>query len=146
MASPVVDIDKKDAFSDSPQLPELSSVNELRPSRPPISYSSPSAFLRSFAARNKAVWTRRFALSLLAGQIVSLCITCTNVTTTELQNNRNWALPTTQSVFLYFSLFMVYTPYTMYKYGIKGWAEMVFRDGWKCKQSSLRILFYLKIF
>ncbi|KAK0497203.1 solute carrier family 35 member SLC35F1/F2/F6 [Armillaria luteobubalina] len=131
MASPVVDIDKKDAFSDSPQLPELSSVDELRTSRPPISYYSPSAFFHSFAARNKAVWTRRFALSLLAGQIVSLCITCTNVTTTELQNHRNWALPTTQSVFLYFSLFMVYTPYTMYKYGIKGWAEMVFRDGWK---------------
>jgi len=67
---------------------------------------------------------------LLAGQLVSLCITCTNVTTTELVN-RNWALPTTQTLFLYFSLFVVYTPYTMYRYGFVGWAKMVGRDGWK---------------
>jgi len=32
---------------------------------------------------------------------------------------------------LYFSLFVVYTPYTLYQYGFKGWANMVYRDGWK---------------
>lgn len=69
-------------------------------------------------------------LSLIAGQVVSLCITCTNVTTTELVL-RNWALPTTQTFFLYFSLFVIYTPYTMYQYGMKGWGKMVLRDGWK---------------
>jgi solute carrier family 35 protein F1/2 len=67
--------------------------------RPPILYSSPAAFFQSFGERWKSVWTRRFALALLCGQVVSLCITCTNITTTELVM-RNWALPTTQSFFL----------------------------------------------
>jgi len=67
--------------------------------RPLIVYDSPSAFASSLWRRFRSVWTRRFILSLLAGQVVSLCITCTNVTTTELVS-RNWALPTTQTFFL----------------------------------------------
>ncbi|KAL0580468.1 hypothetical protein V5O48_001538 [Marasmius crinis-equi] len=98
--------------------------------RLPIDYSSPGAFFHSVGLRFSMMWTKRFVLSLLAGQVVSLCITCTNVTTTEL-GKRGWALPTTQSMFLYFTLFLIYTPYTLYKYGFRGWAEMVFRDGWK---------------
>ncbi|KAF8518954.1 DUF914-domain-containing protein [Hysterangium stoloniferum] len=98
--------------------------------RPSISYASVPKFFSSFWARFKSLWTRRFTLALLAGQLVSLCITCTNVTTTELIM-RNWANATTQTFFLYFSLAVVYTPYTMYRYGLKGWAEMVRRDGWK---------------
>lgn len=98
--------------------------------RPPIVYTSFSEFCRSFAVRWNSVWTRRFVLSLLAGQLVSLCITCTNVTTTELVN-RGWTLSTTQGFFLYFCLFITYTPYTIYQYGWKGWANMILRDGWK---------------
>ncbi|KAF8159683.1 hypothetical protein B0H34DRAFT_413627 [Crassisporium funariophilum] len=98
--------------------------------RPPIVYSSPKEFTTSLVARGKSVCTRNFALSLLAGQVLSLCITCTNVTTTELIN-RGWTLSTTQGFFLYFSLFIIYTPYTIYRYGWKGWGKMIFRDGWK---------------
>lgn len=105
-------------------------VAQEAPKHPPIVYSSPGAFVKSFGQRWKSVWTRRFALSLLSGQVVSLCITCTNVTTTELVN-RNWPLSTTQTFFLYFSLFVVYTPYTIYQYGFKGWLNVIFRDGWK---------------
>lgn len=137
--------DKKDlATLDSPQLqqqPTLSAhanANADGPdgstaaavARPPVVFTSPGAFARSFARRVSSIWTRRFALSLLAGQVVSLCITCTNVTTTELVS-RNWVLPTTQTFFLYFSLFIIYTPYTIYQYGFKGWGKMVFRDGWR---------------
>jgi len=111
-------------------VPELLNNNTQAAARPPIEYTSVSAFLASSARRFRSLWTRRFTLSLLAGQLVSLCITCTNVTTTELVN-RNWALPTTQTLFLYFSLFVVYTPYTMYRYGFTGWCKMVARDGWK---------------
>jgi solute carrier family 35, member F1/2 len=86
--------------------------------RPPIDYSSLSAFQRSLWERFRSLWTRRFVLSLISGQVVSLCITCTNVTTTEcaasycpvlhpitrlcqfLVVNRNWSLPTTQTLFL----------------------------------------------
>ncbi|KAF8199015.1 DUF914 domain membrane protein [Pholiota molesta] len=98
--------------------------------RPPIVYSSPKAFAKSFAARWRSVWTRPFILAFLAGQVVSLCITCTNVTTTELVN-RGWTLSTTQGFFLYFTLFIVYTPYTIYQYGFKGWGRVMLHDGWK---------------
>ncbi|KIK60364.1 hypothetical protein GYMLUDRAFT_43666 [Collybiopsis luxurians FD-317 M1] len=120
----------KDSKASDYAAPELESQPFPESKRPPIQFSSPSAFFNSVGDRIRSVLTRRFLFSLLAGQIVSICITCTNVTTTEL-TTRNWALPTTQTVFLYFSLFIIYTPYTMYKYGLKGWAEMVLRDGWK---------------
>ncbi|RDX54274.1 DUF914-domain-containing protein [Polyporus arcularius HHB13444] len=108
----------------------LGGSQQPRSVRPPLDYSSPGAFLASVWRRFASIWTKRFVWSLLAGQVVSLCITCTNVTTTELVG-RNWALPTTQTFFLYFSLFVIYTPYTIYKYGFVGWLKMIFRDGWK---------------
>lgn len=117
--------DKKD-FLDEPANVEV----DAAPTRPPIDYSSVGAFFSSMWRRFVSLWTKRFILSLLAGQLVSLCITCTNVTTTELVN-RNWSLPTTQTWFLYFSLFVTYTPYTIYQYGFKGWGKMILRDGWK---------------
>ncbi|KAF8318755.1 DUF914-domain-containing protein [Clavulina sp. PMI_390] len=98
--------------------------------RPPVDYSSMGAFFTSSWARFKSLWTKRFTYALLAGQLVSLCITCTNVTTTEL-TMRGWAIPTTQTWFLYFSICVVYTPITMYKYGLKGWGRLVLHDGWK---------------
>ncbi|EIW79261.1 DUF914-domain-containing protein [Coniophora puteana RWD-64-598 SS2] len=98
--------------------------------RPPIDWSSFDAFTRTIWDRWESIWTKRFILSLLAGQLVSFCITVTNITTTELVN-RNWTLSTTQTWFLYFSIFSVYTPYTIYQYGLKGWGRMIAKDGWK---------------
>lgn len=116
------------SFAASPEL--LYDASTAAEHRPPIEYTSVGAFLGSSARRFRSLWTRRFTLSLLAGQLVSLCITCTNVTTTELVK-RNWRLSTTQSLCLYFALFVVYTPYTIYRYGFIGWAKVVARDGWK---------------
>ncbi|KAI0091712.1 hypothetical protein BDY19DRAFT_991391 [Irpex rosettiformis] len=128
--SPSLDKQDLEALADpSIVLPVLDSKDEV-PKRPPIDYSSFGGFVRTIWRRFASLWTKRFILSLLAGQVVSLCITCTNVTTTELVN-RNWALPTTQTFFLYFSLFVIYTPYTIYQYGFKGWAKMIARSGWK---------------
>src|SRR5712671_4708833 len=120
--------DKKSSIIDSvpPDLPNVQAV-----ARPAIDYSSFGALCHSTWRRFLSLWTRRFILSLLAGQVVSLCITCTNVTTEELSTG-NWQLPTTQSFFLclaffslvhelsslfsrYFSIFIVYTPYTIYQ-------------------------------
>jgi len=123
--------EKVDNFILAQSTLEAASETPLPQSRrPPIDYRSFSAFLKSSYARFISLWTRNFILSLLSGQLLSLCITCTNVTTTELIN-RNWNLSTTQSFFLYFTLFIIYTPYTMYKYGLKGWGKMVLRDGWR---------------
>ncbi|KAI1796627.1 hypothetical protein LXA43DRAFT_879412 [Ganoderma leucocontextum] len=110
--------------------PENDLGNPIAAARPPLDYSSAGALTVSVWRRFESIWTKRFVWSLLAGQVVSLCITCTNVTTTELVG-RNWALPTTQTFFLYFSLFMIYTPYTIYRYGFVGWLKMILRDGWK---------------
>jgi solute carrier family 35, member F1/2 len=83
-----------------PHLPVLESGHGASPlQRPPIDYSSLGALSSSIWRRFKSLWTKRFTFSLIAGQVVSLCITCTNVTTTEL-NQRNWSLPTTQTLFL----------------------------------------------
>ena len=93
--------DAKKSISDRGSIAATDSAAEMQTlARPPIVYSSPKAFATSFAARWKSIWTRRFVLSLLAGQVASLCITCTNVTTTELVN-RGWTLSTTQGIFLY---------------------------------------------
>ena len=86
-------LDKKRSIDESPldtvrQLPDQTTSDGESTkvahanARPPIDYSSLSAFKKSFWARFASIWTRRFCLSLLAGQVVSLCITCTNVTTT----------------------------------------------------------------
>jgi hypothetical protein len=40
-------------------------------------------------------------------------------------------LPTTQSFFVYFVLCCVYTPWTIYQYGFKAWAKMLYTDGWR---------------
>lgn len=40
-------------------------------------------------------------------------------------------VPTTQTLFLYFFLNLIYTPYTIYRYGFKAWGKMVLTDGWK---------------
>jgi solute carrier family 35 protein F1/2 len=98
MASPVtVDIiddeTKKESISDETPTQEVTSP------RPPIDYTSFPSFAKSVCARFTSLWTKRFIWALIAGQVVSCCITCTSVTTTELVN-RNWALPTTQSFFL----------------------------------------------
>ncbi|CEL61928.1 putative solute carrier family 35 member C320,08 OS=Schizosaccharomyces pombe (strain 972 / ATCC 24843) GN=SPCC320.08 PE=1 SV=1 [Rhizoctonia solani AG-1 IB] len=98
--------------------------------RPLLDYSSFGNFWASVGARTRSIFTRRFVLALLGGQLVSICITCTSVSTTELVN-RGWSLPTTQTFFLYFALFVLYTPYTIYQYGFKGWGNVVIKDGWK---------------
>jgi solute carrier family 35, member F1/2 len=93
-------LDKKDLeATDAASITVPALENDEAAKRPPIDYSSVGAFTRSIGRRFASIWTKRFVLSLLAGQIVSLCITCTNVTTTELVM-RNWALPTTQTFFL----------------------------------------------
>ncbi|KAJ3794634.1 DUF914-domain-containing protein [Lentinula aff. detonsa] len=130
MSSPMVK-DAKDLDYTAPALESQSIIEtSTTAKRPPIKFSTPGAFVNSVSARIRSIFTKRFLFSLLAGQIVSLCITCTNVSTTELML-RNWSLPTTQNVFFYFALFATYTPYTIYRYGFRGWLEMVMRDGWK---------------
>ena len=79
--------------------PTTRSVNTEGISRPRVRFESSSVFFKTLWARFSSIWSKRFILSLLAGQLVALCITCTDVTTTELVR-RGWTLPTTQTFFL----------------------------------------------
>jgi len=99
--------------------------------RPPLVWDSGfAAFRESLVERLRSVFSKRLLWSLFAGQFVSLCITCTSVVTTALVQ-RGFNAPTFQNLFLYFSLMCIYTPYTIYKYGFKGYANLIYRDGWK---------------
>ncbi|CAG8808985.1 10706_t:CDS:2, partial [Racocetra persica] len=73
------------------------------------------------------IFTWKFLLVLLLGQFLSFCITSTIVTNTVL----TIAIPTTQSLFLYITIAIIYTPITIYQYGIKRYGRMLRKKGWK---------------
>lgn len=41
------------------------------------------------------------------------------------------SIPAFQSFFNYVLLNLIYTTYTIYKYGIKGWGKLILKDGWR---------------
>ncbi|KAI9567985.1 solute carrier family 35 member SLC35F1/F2/F6, partial [Boletus coccyginus] len=98
--------------------------------RPSVTFDSPTSFVKSLYARFLSLWTPSFTYAILGGQILSFAVTCSSVTTSELVE-RHWILPCTQTFFGYFSIFIVYIPYTIHKYGLRGWAKVIMRDGWK---------------
>jgi len=76
--------------------------------------------------------TKEFWLILALGQVLALCITGTNTFSTLLVIEGT-SIPAFQSFFNYVLLNFIYTGYTIYKYGFKGWCNMLLKDGWKCE-------------
>lgn len=74
--------------------------------------------------------TKEFWLVLALGQILALCLTGTNTLTTLLVIEGT-SIPAFQTLFNYVLLNLMYTPFTVYKYGFKGWARLIWKDGWK---------------
>lgn len=74
--------------------------------------------------------TRQFYIVLVLGQVLALCLTATN-TFTSLLANLGTSIPAFQSLFNYIILTLVYTSYTIYQYGFKGWVRFLLKDGWK---------------
>ncbi|KAI8086432.1 uncharacterized protein BX664DRAFT_265538 [Halteromyces radiatus] len=66
---------------------------------------------------------------VLLGQVLSLCITGTNVVTTKLSNDYGVSIPTTQTFLVYACLAIVYNSYAIYKRGIRGWLLQFWRRG-----------------
>ncbi|KAG0164179.1 hypothetical protein DFQ28_010699 [Apophysomyces sp. BC1034] len=71
----------------------------------------------------------RFLKVLFLGQLLSLCITGTNVTTTILSTRFSFAAPTSQTFLNYACLAIVYNSYAIYKRGIRGWLLQFWRRG-----------------
>ncbi|MCJ1235656.1 hypothetical protein MMC14_003627 [Varicellaria rhodocarpa] len=69
-------------------------------------------------------------------QILALCITATN-TFSSLLVNQGTSIPAFQTWFNYVLLNAIYTSYTIYRYGFKGWGNLILKDGWKCQNLFL---------
>lgn len=76
--------------------------------------------------------TKDFWLVLALGQILALSLTGTNTLTTLLVIEGT-SIPAFQTFFNYVLLNLIYTSFTLYKYGFQGWARLIWKDGWKCK-------------
>ena len=87
--------------------------------------------------------TPQFWIVLALGQVLSLCDTGTNVFTTELALVP-WSIPTLQNEFNYILMTLVYTTFTIYKYGFKKFFSLLLKDGWRCEYfPNVRPLDYL---
>ena len=95
------------------------------------------------AAVEKQTWreklaffkTRDFWFILALGQVLAICITGTNTLTTLLAEEGN-SIPAFQTLFNYILLNVIYTSYTIYKYGFKKWLHLCIHDGWKCASTE----------
>ena len=63
-------------------------------------------------------------------QVLALCLTATNTFSTFL-NNEGTSIPAFQSFFNYVLLNLIYTSYTIYRYGFKGYLRFLWTWGWK---------------
>ncbi|GJJ73190.1 solute carrier family 35, member F1/2 [Entomortierella parvispora] len=83
---------------------------------------------RAWHHRVSGLFTRKFIIILLLGQLLSLCITATTIFTTYLAQGANpVSIPTTQSFLNYFVLAIVYTAITLHKEGFRGWLKIMRR-------------------
>ncbi|KAL9601562.1 MAG: hypothetical protein Q9219_002396 [cf. Caloplaca sp. 3 TL-2023] len=74
--------------------------------------------------------TRDFYIVLILGQILALCITSTN-TFSSLLVAQGTSFPAFQTFFNYVLLNIVYTSFTLYRYGLRRWCRLLLKDGWK---------------
>jgi solute carrier family 35 protein F1/2 len=74
--------------------------------------------------------TKEFYIIVVLGQLLAIANTSTSTFTTLL-GDENWAIPTFQTLLNYIVLTCIFTPYTIYRYGFKGWLRLCYRDGWK---------------
>ena len=74
--------------------------------------------------------TRNFWIVLILGQVLSLCDTGTN-TFSSLLSAEPWSIPAFQNFWNYVLLNIIYSSFTIYKYGIKSYGKLLLKDGWK---------------
>lgn len=110
---------------------------------PEVVEASPERPIDGTGAGAKKTWRSKFAyfktkdfwFILLLGQILAICITGTNTLTTLLVIEGT-SIPAFQTLFNYVLLNIIYTSYTLYRYGFKKWTRLLLKDGWKCKSLS----------
>lgn len=86
-------------------------------------------------AEEKSGWfsylkTRNFYIVLVLGQVLAVCTTGTN-TFSSLLAEEPFSIPAFQTFWNYVLLNLIYTSWTIYKYGFKGYGNMLLTQGWK---------------
>jgi len=76
-----------------------------------------------------SVMTRSFLITLLLGQTLSICLTIGNAASTALTTFYQISMPTTQTLFNYVTIAIIYTSYNIYKNGFRQWLN-VLRKRW----------------
>ncbi|KAI8875640.1 DUF914-domain-containing protein [Backusella circina FSU 941] len=94
-------------------------------SEQPISTSARKAIKERFAFLKNP----RFYKVLVLGQVLSLCITGTNVISTKLNVSYQFAAPTIQTFLIYACLAVVYNSIAIYKRGWRGWLRQFWKRG-----------------
>ncbi|MCJ1287311.1 hypothetical protein MMC26_006659 [Xylographa opegraphella] len=84
--------------------------------------------------------TKQFYIVLILGQVLSLCLTATNTFSSLLANNGN-SIPAFQTWFNYVLLNLIYTSYTIYRYGFKGYCRFLWTHGWKYDRLDIILSF-----
>jgi solute carrier family 35, member F1/2 len=105
-------------ITDAHGIPEV--IEDTTPDVPEKSWKAKFAYFK----------TKDFWFVLALGQILAVCITGTN-TLTSLLVEEHTSIPAFQTLFNYILLNLIYTSYTLYKYGFAKWSRMVLKDGWK---------------
>jgi solute carrier family 35 protein F1/2 len=99
------------------QEPELSTADPMR---------KRDRIRRSF----RFLTTPHFWIIVIHGQVLSWCMVSTNTLTTFMTDEGN-NIPAFQTLFNYALLCLIFTPYTIYRYGFKKWFKVLYKDGWK---------------
>jgi len=120
-----------EAGSSDSSLPAHASPEIIGAGAHDPTYASPEKQPKSFRDRIAFLLTKDFWFILTLGQALAVCITGTN-TLTSLLVEEGTSIPAFQTLFNYVLLNVIYTGFTFYKYGFKGWCRMVLKDGWKC--------------
>lgn len=74
--------------------------------------------------------TKQFWIVLCLSQALAVCITGTNTLSTLLVMEGT-SIPAFQTLFNYLLLTLIYTSTTLYRYGLRGWFKLIYKDGWR---------------
>ncbi|RUS35024.1 hypothetical protein BC938DRAFT_476762 [Jimgerdemannia flammicorona] len=126
----------------------MSDIAKTKLSNPPVYERESSAVAKvsdptpgpvqrkTLAERLEVLKTWRFWEILLIGQLLSLCITATNVTSTKLGTSYGISMPTTQTFLNYLILAIVYNTIAIWKRGFVGWLRQIWKRGYICKYNG----------
>lgn len=89
-----------------------------------------AAFEAARSGRFSFLRSRQFYVVLLISQALAVAITGTN-TLSSLLVEEGASFPALQTLFNYVLLSLIYTSFTIYKYGFKGWCKLIWKDGWR---------------